>query len=115
VAFGLVGQALEQLGGPDLLAAAARARPSADPSVPYYRALGWVRGREVPTGLVVDDLHWGDEDSLGLLGFLCRRVARLPVASFAGLDEAALRMTRAASVLEASFEPEVAAAVAALE
>lgn len=38
-----------------------------------------------PLVLLVDDMHWADRDSLGLLGLLCRRVADLPVVLLATL------------------------------
>jgi DNA-binding CsgD family transcriptional regulator len=38
-----------------------------------------------PVMLVLDDLHWSDPDSLGLVGFLTRRLAALPVALVAGM------------------------------
>ncbi len=40
---------------------------------------------EGPVLVVLDDLHWADPDSLALIGFLARRVQRLPVAIVAGL------------------------------
>lgn len=38
-----------------------------------------------PVLVSLDDLHWADPDSLGLVGFLARRLGRLPVALVAGI------------------------------
>ncbi len=40
---------------------------------------------EGPVLVALDDLHWADPDSLALIGFLARRVQRLPVAIVAGM------------------------------
>ncbi|HVA21484.1 MAG TPA: LuxR C-terminal-related transcriptional regulator [Candidatus Micrarchaeia archaeon] len=46
----------------------------------FYAVLRWLRGVSEPSLLVLDDLQWADADSLALLGFVCRRLAGLPVA-----------------------------------
>ncbi|TMD84109.1 MAG: hypothetical protein E6I74_03705 [Chloroflexi bacterium] len=79
--FGIVDQALRGLGfrspgqtrigrRPALQARAAR----------HYAALQFLEALPSPTLLLLDDLHWADEDSLMLLAFLCRRISNLPVA-----------------------------------
>lgn len=54
-------------------------------SAPHYRVLQWLEDLDEPMLIAVDDLHWADSGSLALLGFLCRRVASLPVAMIATL------------------------------
>lgn len=51
-----------------------------------YRALRWLE-QVAPSPLLItlDDLQWADPDSLVLLGFLCRRLARMPVAVIGSL------------------------------
>lgn len=38
----------------------------------------WARAG--PVVVLLDDLHWSDPDSLGVIAFLCRRLSHLPVA-----------------------------------
>ena len=82
LAFGLLSQVVQALGGASELWTE---RPDAGNGA-LYRALRWLE--EVATAPVViglDDIHWADPDSLRLLGFLCRRLERLPVAVIASL------------------------------
>jgi DNA-binding CsgD family transcriptional regulator len=80
--FGLVGQALEPLLGPDTLA------PTQDGDQAYERAANRLHGvlhrfREAavhPLLVALDDAHWADPDSLTLLRVMCRRLPSLPVA-----------------------------------
>ncbi len=52
----------------------------------YTALVEWLdRAARDPLVLLVDDLHWADRDSIGLLGLLCRRVADLPVMLLATL------------------------------
>ncbi len=47
----------------------------------YAGILGWLRSSAPsPLLLAVDNLHWGDLDSVELLSLLCRRLDGLPVA-----------------------------------
>ena len=83
--FGLVGQALEPLLGPETLA------PSHDRDQAYERAANRLhailhRFREVavcPLLVALDDAHWADPDSLTLLRLMSRRLQDLPVALLA--------------------------------
>jgi DNA-binding CsgD family transcriptional regulator len=80
--FGLVGQALEPLLGPETMAL------SHDGDQAYERAANHLhavlhRFREVatcPTLVALDDAHWADPDSLTLVRLLCRRLQGRPVA-----------------------------------
>jgi len=83
--YGLVSQVLQALGGgPDLPAAATGGAEARNAIL--YTTLRWLE--EVARGpvlIAVDDLQWADPDSLVLLGFVCRRLARLPVAVIASM------------------------------
>lgn len=56
-----------------------------DPTAPYLRALAALEAQDRPVLFAIDDLHWADADSLGVLAFLARRIADLPVALVATL------------------------------
>ena len=73
--FGLVGQAMVELGGSELDDVAELQRLG-DPSARLYRMFRWLANvaADAPVLLALDDLHWSDPDSLVLLGFLARRV-----------------------------------------
>lgn len=82
--YGLLAQIQAGLGGgcgPPAAPAARDARRTL-----AYTTMRWLDGvARVPVLIAVDDLQWADTDSLVLLGFLCRRLARLPVAVVATL------------------------------
>jgi len=88
LAFGLAREALHSLGAPEVIEGAASGEPA--PNVrgaTFFRVLDALSTRALvrPVLLAVDDLHWADEDSLALFSFLCRRIARSPVAVIATL------------------------------
>lgn len=97
--FGVLDQALRSLGHPGLLART----DSGDSSglearaTRWYGALQFLEEAKQPTLLLLDDLHWADDDSLALLAFLCRRIGGLSVAVLGALRPwrpAALEMAR---------------------
>jgi len=77
--FGLLDQALSSLAGP----AMAGNRASTGRSEQLYRLLRWLESLEHGVVIALDDVHWADSDSLGLLALLCRRIGELPVAVIA--------------------------------
>ncbi|MDQ4068785.1 MAG: AAA family ATPase, partial [Actinomycetota bacterium] len=82
--FGVLSQVVHGLGGAEDLWTAtehADARTAA-----LYRTLRWLESvATAPVLITIDDLQWADPDSLALMGFLCRRLASLPVAVIASL------------------------------
>jgi DNA-binding CsgD family transcriptional regulator len=78
--FGVLDQALAQLGGPAADLHRATARPEQ-----LYRLLRWLESAEQGVLIALDDLQWADSDSLGLLALLCRRIGSLPIAIIATL------------------------------
>ena len=74
--FGLVGQAILELGGSDVDDAVELQRLG-DPSARLHRIFRWLANAAIdrPLLLALDDLQWADADSLVLLGFLARRVS----------------------------------------
>jgi ATP/maltotriose-dependent transcriptional regulator MalT len=80
--FGIVDQALRGLGFKSRLAlGVSPARSGLDARAAMsYAALQFLEEAAHPILLLLDDLHWADEDSLGLLSFLCRRIGGLPIA-----------------------------------
>lgn len=78
--FGLVSQAIVALGGSDVEDVVVLERLGGQPAR-FYRTFRWLAtmAAESPLVLALDDLHWADRDSLDLLGFICRRLAGLPI------------------------------------
>ena len=79
--FGVIDQALRGLGfrSPIEVAATRRSPPLAR-AARLYATLQFLDELPSPALLLLDDLHWADEDSLALLSYLCRRISNLPVA-----------------------------------
>lgn len=82
VPFGMLSQAVDQLGGMTVLGLSGAVVAPVDARANrFFAALRWLQSRsETLTLIGLDDLHWADPDSLGLLSFLARRIASLPVA-----------------------------------
>jgi hypothetical protein len=79
--FGVIDQALRGLGfrSPIDVKASRRSPPQAR-AARLYAALQFLDELPSPALLLLDDLHWADEDSLALLSFICRRISNLPIA-----------------------------------
>jgi DNA-binding CsgD family transcriptional regulator len=79
--FGVIDQALRGLGFRSPVdAKSTRRSPPQARAARLYAALQFLDELPSPVLLLLDDLHWADEDSLALLSFLCRRISNLPVA-----------------------------------
>ncbi len=79
--FGLLGQALEPLLGPEVLIGGGERGAYVTVASRLYAILERLREVAVrPLLIALDDAHWADPDSLTLLRVLCRRLSRLPVA-----------------------------------
>jgi DNA-binding CsgD family transcriptional regulator len=87
IPFGMLSQAIDQLGGSSVLGLSGTAMAPADArATRFFAVLRWLESHtEAPTMIGLDDLHWADPDSLGLLSFLARRIGPLPVALIATL------------------------------
>lgn len=80
--YGLLSQIVHALGGTDAL----WTEDAGEAGATLYRTLRWLTdAARGPVLVIVDDLQWADPDSLHFLGFLCRRLAGLPVAVVASL------------------------------
>lgn len=85
--FGIVSQALDDLGtprtfdGPGLAISGTNAR-----AAHFYAVLRFLEARgPQPVALLLDDLQWADPDSLALVSFLARRITPLPIAIIGAL------------------------------
>ena len=79
--FGIIDQALRGLGFRSLDDTKSVRRSALQArAARLYAALQFLEGLPSPTLLLLDDLHWADEDSLALLSYLCRRIGSLPIA-----------------------------------
>lgn len=85
LAFGLLSEVVHDLGGGEGFWTATTEGTDTQAAT-LYRALRWLEQVATsPLLITLDDLQWADPDSLVLLGFLCRRLARLPVAVIGSL------------------------------
>ena len=82
IPFGMFSQAVDQLGGKDVLGLPGAGMAPADARANYFFAvLRWLESHsEAVTLIGLDDLHWADPDSLRLLSFVARRIGSLPIA-----------------------------------
>ena len=79
--FGIIDQALRGLGFRiPAESKSDRRSPLQARAARLYAALEFLEDRPKPALLLLDDLHWADDDSLTLLSFLCRRIGSLPIA-----------------------------------
>ena len=86
IPFGLLGQALDHLGGPEL-SELGEAGPSAVEAraAQFHRTLRWMQALSEPVLVALDDVQWADADSLALLSFVSRRLTGRPIAVIATL------------------------------
>ncbi len=77
--FGVLTQALGELGGEVVLETEIPAPAAEIRASRFLRVQQWLAARGGPTLLAFDDLHWADPDSLALLSFVVRRVRSMPV------------------------------------
>lgn len=81
LAFGLLNQSMDGLGGQGLLEPTPAGESGTDRlAAQFFALLRWLEGQAGPLLWALDDLHWGDADSLAMISFLCRRVSSLPMA-----------------------------------
>src|SRR5262249_12210455 len=81
LAFGVLSQSMQGLGGHSLLEPTPAGESSTDRrTAQCFAVRRWLEGQAGPLLWALDDLHWADADSLALISFLCRRVSSLPVA-----------------------------------
>jgi DNA-binding CsgD family transcriptional regulator len=101
--FGLLGQAIVALGGSDVEDVVDPARLGGQPAR-FYRTFRWLdqQARDTPLLLALDDLHWGDRDSLELLAFLARRLAGTRILVLGSLRPEPDRANEIAQELAAS-------------
>jgi DNA-binding NarL/FixJ family response regulator len=80
--FGILDQALRAVGFRRRFNATGSAmRSGLDArAAQFHTALKFLEEAPPPTLILLDDLHWADDDSLSLLSFLCRRIGGLPIA-----------------------------------
>src|SRR5260370_8717428 len=87
IPFGMFSQAVDQLGGKDVLGLPGAGTAPADARANYFFAvLRWLKSHsEAMTLIGLDDLHCPHPDSLGLLSFVARRIGALPIPGIATL------------------------------
>jgi DNA-binding CsgD family transcriptional regulator len=78
--FGITDQALRGLGFKRRTDKSVRQPPLQARATRLYAAEQFLEALVSPSLILLDDLHWADEDSLALLSFLCRRIGTLPIA-----------------------------------
>lgn len=85
--FGIVSEALRGVGaGSPLDEPSGATVAGLDARASYfYATLRRLEGRKEPALILLDDLHWGDPDSLALVSFLSHRLGSVPVALIATL------------------------------
>jgi tetratricopeptide (TPR) repeat protein len=84
--FGLIEQAIDGLGGQDVLEVTVAGAAADVRAARFFRVLRWIQSITTqPTLILIDDLHWADADSIALLSFLCRRIDQMPLAVIASV------------------------------
>jgi DNA-binding CsgD family transcriptional regulator len=107
--FGIVSQALDDLGSRGLLGDSQGGVSGPDArAAHFYSVLRLLEVRSSkPIALLFDDLHWADADSLALLSFLCRRIAALPIAIIGALRPWPMRTYERVQQLSATGDAEL--------
>ena len=77
--FGILDQAIRDLGGSAALDQDGPPLSGLDARAATFYAMFRFIASGGPRILMLDDLHWADEDSLALVSFLCRRIRSLSV------------------------------------
>lgn len=83
--FGIMDQALRILGFADQPGDSDQRTAADAHAARLYAALHFLESASAPTLILLDDLHWSDDDSLTLLRFLARRIGGLPIAILGAL------------------------------
>ncbi len=84
--FGVLAEALREVGGADVLGEDEAAGAAGDRAGRFYGVLRWLQGQGGRgVLLVLDDLHWADADSVALFSFICRRLTSLRLGLIAAL------------------------------
>jgi DNA-binding NarL/FixJ family response regulator len=106
--FGIIDQAMRGLGFRPSDPARGQRSPLQARSARRYASHRFLERRSSATLLLLDDLHWADEDSLALLAYLCRRIGALPVGVLGTLRPWPNKALQTAAAVSKDGEAEIA-------